>query len=254
MQTAAQTATQPNTASRPRHIALIMDGNGRWAHARGKRRTAGHHAGYRALRHAIEAARKREIEIFTIFAFSSENWGRPQTEINRLRALFFRALRRELDELTDNDIRIRFIGETDAFGPELQRLMQHAETVTGNNASMCLNVAVSYGGRWDICRAMQRLLAEHPTLTEHPERITSELLSPYMCLAGETPPDLLIRTGGERRISNFMLWQLSYTELYFTDTLWPDFREDDLDTALQDYARRERRFGCIDSNSGAAGA
>ena len=254
MQTASQAAAQPNTSPHPRHVALIMDGNGRWAHARGKRRTTGHHAGYKALRSTIEAARKRELETLTIFAFSSENWGRPQAEINRLRALLARALRRELGDLQDNDIRIRFIGETDAFGPELQRLMQHAEAVTRNNRSMCLNVAVSYGGRWDICQATRRLLADQPALAARPEAITPELLSPYMCLADEAPPDLLIRTGGERRISNFMLWQLSYTELYFTDTLWPDFGEEHLDAALQDYARRERRFGCIVAGSGAAGA
>jgi undecaprenyl diphosphate synthase len=223
--------------AKPRHIAIIMDGNGRWAQARNRPRTLGHRAGARAVNACIDTCLEDGIEVLTLFAFSSENWRRPKEEVGALMQLFLRALDREVDELHRRGVRVRFIGEKQAFAPELQQRMQRAEATTAGNAKMQLCIAANYGGRWDIVNAVNSLLAAG-------ERTVDEAaLGRFMALADVPPPDLFIRTGGEHRISNFLLWQLAYTELYFCDTLWPDFDAAALRAAIEDYAGRERRFG-----------
>ena len=223
-----------------RHLALIMDGNGRWASARGLPRSAGHQMGRKALKAMVRACAERHIPHLTVFAFSSENWRRPEAEVKYLLQLFLRALQREVPDLHKNNIRLRFVGDPGRFSPAIQQGMRAAEQQTATNTAMCLNVAVNYGGQWDILQAARRALAAAPG-----GNLSAADLECHLSLAGTPPPDLLIRTGGERRISNFMLWQMAYTELYFCDTLWPDFKERDLDLALTDFARRERRFGSV---------
>ncbi|MGN6091951.1 MAG: polyprenyl diphosphate synthase [Luteibacter jiangsuensis] len=227
----------------PRHIAIVMDGNGRWAKKRLRPRSFGHHAGQKAVREAVEFCLRRGVASLTLFAFSSENWQRPATEVSALMELFLKALDREVDELHGNGVRIRFIGDLDAFAPELRNRMLGAMERTAGNTALNMNVAVNYGGRWDIARAA-RLAAEAVARGEFgPGDIDESRLHDYTCLADQPPLDLFIRTGGERRVSNFLLWQIAYAELYFTDTLWPDVDQACLAEALDDYARRERRYG-----------
>ena len=220
--------------SPPRHIAIIMDGNGRWARRRLLPRQAGHHAGLSAARRVIESCVQRGVEVLTLFAFSSENWRRPQPEVGSLMGLFMNALDSEVAELHNNNVCIRFIGAREQFSEGLQQGMRGAEQLTAANKGLVLNVAAGYGGRWDILQAARRFAANSGG-----EGGFGRLLA----LGGQPDPDLFIRTGGERRISNFLLWNLAYTELYFTDTLWPDFDATALAEALSWYAQRQRRFG-----------
>ncbi len=227
----------------PRHVAIIMDGNGRWARARNLPRTAGHKFGVDATRAIVEICAQRGVEILTLFAFSSENWQRPQSEVNTLMELFLSTLRRESRHLAKNGIRLRFIGERSAFSSKLQIQIERAEESTSNGSAMLLNIAANYGGRWDVtqavCALLEDVLAGRIALSDiHPEAISKRLTT-----ANLPDPDLFIRTGGEQRISNFLLWQLAYTELYFTEVLWPDFTEKTLTEAFGAYARRQRRFG-----------
>jgi undecaprenyl diphosphate synthase len=227
----------------PRHIAIIMDGNGRWARRRNLPRPMGHREGVKAVRHIVEACRQRGIEALTLFAFSSENWRRPKTEVGLLMDLFVRTLKKEVEQLHRNGVRMRFIGEREAFEPKLQALMDSAEAQTAENRQLTLTIAVNYGGRWDIATAARRLAAQAVAGDIQVEDIDSDLLDREICMAELPEPDLFIRTGGEKRVSNFLLWQLAYTELYFTDLLWPEFDAAALDEALASFAGRQRRFG-----------
>ncbi len=231
------------SAERPRHIAIIMDGNGRWAHRRGMPRPAGHREGVKSVRRVVESCRRQQIEALTLFAFSSENWRRPPTEVSLLMDLFISTLRKEVDSLHANGVQVRFIGDREPFAPKLCKLMDDTEVRTQDNPGLRLAIAVNYGGRWDIAQAA-RGLAERAQRGEiDPATIDADLLGGQLCLADLPEPDLFIRTGGEQRISNFLLWQLAYTELYFTDTLWPDFDDRCLADALTWFAGRQRRFG-----------
>lgn len=227
----------------PRHIAIVMDGNGRWAQRRKRPRTFGHQAGQKSLRRIVEHCARIGVAHLTVFAFSSENWNRPRKEVNRLMELFLRALDKEARELHENDIRIRFIGERSGFEKELQKKMAEAESMTAGNTRMCLNVAVNYGGRWDIVNAARRLAADTAAGRLSPDDIDEERFADATALPDGPDPDLFIRTGGEMRISNFLLWQTAYTELYFSPVLWPDFKPAHLDEAVEAYRGRERRFG-----------
>ena len=227
----------------PRHIAIIMDGNGRWAKRRNLPRPMGHREGVKAVRGVVEVCRQRGIEALTLFAFSSENWRRPKTEVGLLMDLFVRTLKKEVEQLHRNGVRMRFIGDRGAFEPKLVALMGSAEAQTAENTQLTLTIAVNYGGRWDIAEAARRLASRAVAGEIQVEDIDSELLSRETCMADLPEPDLFIRTGGEQRISNFLLWQLAYTELYFTDRLWPEFDAAALDEALASFAGRQRRFG-----------
>ncbi len=229
----------------PRHIAIIMDGNGRWAAARGLPRHAGHSAGLSAVRACVEGCIARRIEALTLFAFSSENWLRPGDEVAKLMSLFVDALDREVADLHANRVRLRFIGERGRLTVRLQSRIVAAEAKTAGNDGLALQVAVSYGGRWDIVKAVQRLAAQCAEGVLQPRELTERHVEAALELAGVPDPDLFIRTGGERRISNFLLWNLAYTELYFTDLNWPDFDAAALDEALEFYSQRERRFGRV---------
>ncbi len=231
------------TAALPRHIAIIMDGNGRWAKRRLLPRQAGHRAGLTAARHVIEGCARLHIGALTLFAFSSENWQRPQREVGNLMDLLMHALEDEVRELHANNIRIRFVGTLEAFSPDLQQGMRRAEELTVMNTGLALNIAASYGGRWDIVCAAHKLAAAAVSGHIRPDQIDEARLSRALVLPELPDPDLFIRTGGEQRLSNFLLWNLAYTELYFTDRLWPDFDEPALQTALNWYAARQRRFG-----------
>ncbi|HYS11727.1 MAG TPA: polyprenyl diphosphate synthase [Burkholderiaceae bacterium] len=236
----------------PQHVAVIMDGNGRWATRRHLPRVAGHSRGVDAVRSTIEACGKAGVHYLTLFAFSSENWRRPQDEVSTLMRLFVSALQKEVGKLIENGVRMRVVGRVDDFDAPLRALMREAEEQTAANDRLHLTICASYGGRWDIMQAMQRLLRARPQLAQAPEAITEDDLAPYLALAFAPEPDLLIRTGGEQRISNFLLWQLAYTELYFTDLLWPDFDTKALDAALAWYQSRERRFGRTSAQVAAA--
>lgn len=227
----------------PRHIAIVMDGNGRWAKARHRPRSFGHNAGRKAVREAIECCLREGVEALTLFAFSSENWQRPQDEVGALMELFVRALDKEVDELQGYGVRIRFVGALHAFDEPLRRRMQAAMARTADNAKLQLNIAVNYGGRWDIVQAAQQAAAAVARGELAIADLDEVALGRWMSLAELPPLDLFIRTGGEYRISNFLLWQTAYAELYFTDTLWPDFDQACLRSAIEDYARRERRYG-----------
>jgi undecaprenyl diphosphate synthase len=227
----------------PRHIAIIMDGNGRWAVARGLTRSAGHRAGLTPVRMCIEECARRGVEALTLFAFSSENWGRPAEEVGSLMGLFLEALDREIAELHAQGVRVRFVGERRNLSVRLQARIAAAEERTAGNGALRLQVAVSYGGRWDIIQAAQSLARECSSGALRPEDINEGRLAAQLALAGLPEADLLIRTGGEYRISNFLLWDLAYAELYFSSRLWPDFALADLEEALAFFASRERRFG-----------
>jgi len=223
----------------PRHIAIIMDGNGRWAKRRLMPRVAGHRKGVEALRGVIRACAERGVSHLTVFAFSSENWRRPQEEVTLLMELFMRALENEVARLHENDIRFRVIGDLSGFSGRIQALIRDAEALTRDNTRLTFTVAANYGGRWDIVQAVKKLMAAGVTA----EALDEAALAQQLSMAEAPEPDLFIRTGGEQRISNFMLWQLAYTELHFTDALWPDFDAAALDEAIASYLRRERRFG-----------
>ncbi|NJN45197.1 MAG: isoprenyl transferase [Candidatus Competibacteraceae bacterium] len=230
----------------PRHVAIVMDGNGRWAKRRLLPRPAGHREGAKAVRRVAKACQEQAVQVLTLFAFSSENWQRPATEVNFLMELFLTTLRTEVRRLQENNIQIRFIGERSAFNQELQVLMREAETKTAANTGLVLVIAANYGGRWDILQAARQLAQEAATGELDPQIITCEHVQQRLCLHDLPEPDLFIRTGGEQRISNFLLWQLAYTEFYFTDQLWPDFDIHSLDEALSAFAQRQRRFGRTD--------
>ncbi len=227
----------------PAHIAIIMDGNGRWAKQREKHRHLGHQAGFRTTRDIVEACVRRKIRALTLFAFSSENWKRPQQEVGLLMDLFMHALKSEVAKLHDNNVRMRFIGELSAFAEKLRKQMLIAEEKTAANTGLELVIAVNYGGRWDIVTTARKFAQEAKDGVLQPQDITAELFSDRISLHDLPDPDLFIRTGGEKRISNYLLWHLAYTELYFTDTLWPDFSDQELDKSLTFYAGRQRRFG-----------
>jgi undecaprenyl diphosphate synthase len=227
----------------PRHIAIVMDGNGRWAKARHRPRSFGHNAGRKAVREVVEACLRESVQALTLFAFSSENWQRPQDEVGALMGLFVRALDKEVDELHGHGVRLRFIGDLGAFDESLRLRMQAAMAHTAGNDRLQVNIAVSYGGRWDIVQASRLAAAAVARGELRVDEIDEARLGQWMSLADLPPLDLFIRTGGEYRISNFLLWQVAYAELYFTDTLWPDFDQACLRQAIEDYARRERRYG-----------
>jgi len=233
----------PASPSLPRHLAIIMDGNGRWAQRRRRPRAIGHRAGARAVNLTIDFCLQRGIPALTLFAFSSENWGRPEEEVGALMKLFMGALEREVDELHRRGVRVRFIGERERFAPAIRERMEQAEARTAGNDRLQLNIAASYGGRQDIAGAARALAREVAAGRLDPEAIDEAAVGRHTALAELPPPDLFIRTGGDQRISNFLLWQLAYTELWFTDTLWPDVDEAVLQQALDAYAGRERRFG-----------
>jgi undecaprenyl diphosphate synthase len=227
----------------PRHVAIVMDGNGRWARQRRLPRTAGHREGVKAVRRSVQTCLEWGIEVLTLFAFSSENWRRPPTEVSTLMELFLVTLRREVRRLHENNVRLRFIGDRSALAPTLQTRMAQAEALTNANTALTLVIAANYGGRWDIWQAARQLVEEVRVGRLPPTALAVEHLQQRLALADLPEPDLFIRTGGEQRISNFLLWQLAYTELYFSDRLWPDFAADDLAQACLAFASRQRRFG-----------
>ena len=230
----------PRAGEVPRHIAIIMDGNGRWAKQRLLPRVAGHRRGLETVRIVTRQCIDAGVEYLTLFAFSSENWRRPADEVSFLMQLFMRALESEVARLHDNNIRLRVVGDLASFEPRLVALVREAEVLTAANTRLTLTIAANYGGRWDIMQAVNRLIREHP---DRSAGFNEAHLAPYLALSFAPEPDLFVRTGGERRVSNFCLWQLAYTELYFTDVLWPDFDQNAFDAALSSYRRRERRFG-----------
>jgi len=230
----------PETGSIPKHIAIIMDGNGRWAQNRYMPRIAGHKQGVETVRGVIKACIERNISYLTLFAFSSENWRRPTDEITSLMQLFLGALEQEITKLHENGIRFKVIGDLSKFEPKIIEFIQIGEQLTAKNTRLTFTIAANYGGRWDIMQAMRKMMAQS---TKLPLNLDEENLVQYLSMSYAPEPDLFIRTGGECRISNFLLWQLAYTELYFTNTLWPDFDEHELELAIQSYQQRERRFG-----------
>ncbi|MEJ2592300.1 MAG: isoprenyl transferase [Candidatus Thiodiazotropha sp.] len=240
-----ETSTAPEAEARrlPRHIAVIMDGNGRWAQRRGLPRYAGHPVGVEAVRRIVEACVERGIEVLTLFAFSSENWQRPQKEVGLIMDLFIRSLRKEARRLHRNGVKLQIIGDRSAFSDKLQQQIREVESLTADNPGLVLQVAANYGGRWDITQAARRLAQQVADGELEPAQIDESALQGMLSFPNLPEPDLFIRTGGEKRISNFLLWQCAYTELYFTDILWPDFDRAALDAALQDFANRQRRFG-----------
>ncbi|MBS0289087.1 MAG: di-trans,poly-cis-decaprenylcistransferase [Proteobacteria bacterium] len=223
----------------PKHVAIIMDGNGRWAKARGFSRTKGHQKGVEIVKEVIKYCQENGIQVLTLFAFGVENWKRPSKEVRNLFRLFFLVLRKDLVNLNENNIQLRIIGDKTAFNRALKTAIQDAEILTQQNTGLVLNIAVNYSGRWDLINAIQKVLKR----TSEKSEISEAQLNQELSLFGLPEPDLFIRTGGVQRISNFILWELAYTELYFTKTLWPDFTKAEWDNALADFALRERRFG-----------
>ena len=236
----SSTRQVPATAAMPQHVAVIMDGNGRWAKKRFLPRVAGHVKGVELVREMVRACLERGIRYLTLFAFSSENWRRPQEEVSLLMQLFVKALEQEVEKLDRNGVRLRIIGDLSRFDPHLQELIRKGEEKTAGNTKLDLTIAANYGGRWDIMQAMNRMLAAFPDRREGWQEAD---LEPYLSMSFAPEPDLFIRTGGEERISNFLLWQLAYTELYFTPTLWPEFDTVEFDKAIASFQKRERRFG-----------
>ncbi|AJP57412.1 di-trans,poly-cis-decaprenylcistransferase [Pandoraea vervacti] len=242
----SSTLSAPHTASIPRHVAIVMDGNGRWATSRKLPRVAGHKRGVDAVREAVTACAELGVEYLTLFAFSSENWRRPQDEVSTLMQLFILALEREVGKLHSNGIRLRVIGALEAFEPRIQELVRRAEERTKDNKGLTLTIAANYGGRWDILQAARKLAAARVAQGGAAALETSfseDDLAPYLSMAYAPEPDLFIRTGGDQRVSNFLLWQLAYTELYFTEEFWPDFNANTLKRAVAEFQQRERRFG-----------
>ena len=236
----SSTRQLPDVAAVPRHVAVIMDGNGRWAKKRFLPRVAGHVKGVELLREMVRACLERGVQYLTLFAFSSENWRRPQDEVTLLMQLFVKALEQEVEKLDRNGVRLRVIGDFAPFEPRLRELISQAEEKTAGNTRLDLTIAANYGGRWDITQAVNQMLAAQP---EKRAGWNEGDLEPHLSMSFAPEPDLFIRTGGEERISNFLLWQLAYTELYFTPTLWPDFDTTEFDKAIVSYQKRERRFG-----------
>jgi undecaprenyl diphosphate synthase len=230
-------------ADSPQHVAIIMDGNGRWARSRGLPRAAGHRTSIKVVRRVVEDCIQRNVRYLTLFAFSSENWRRPPDEVGMLMKLFLDALEREVADLHANQVVLNFIGDRELLGAELARRMQSAEQLTAHNTGLKLNVAMAYGGRWDIAQACRSIAADAAAGTVTAGDIDEALVAERLALAAIPDPDLLIRTGGEQRISNFLLWNLAYTELYFSEVLWPEFSAGHLDAAFEFFAQRERRFG-----------
>jgi len=227
----------------PEHIAIIMDGNGRWARARRLPRTAGHKKGVDTTSRIVQLCGEKGIKALTLFAFSSENWRRPKEEVNTLMELFMLALKREVKRLNKNNVRLRFIGDRSAFSQKLQDSIQESETVTASNTGLQLQIAANYGGRWDIVQAARSITEDVLSGSLSLDEIDDQAISARISTSDLPEPDLFIRTGGEHRISNFLLWQLAYSELFFTDVLWPDFSEVELDAAINSFANRQRRFG-----------
>jgi len=236
----SSTQAIPDVADVPHHVAIIMDGNGRWAKKRFLPRVAGHKRGVETVRAMVKACIARGVEYLTLFAFSSENWRRPAEEVSFLMNLFVSALQGEIGKLHANGVRLKVVGDLAAFEPRLVALIREGEAKTANNTRLTLTIAANYGGRWDILQAMNQLALAHP---EKAGSYGEADLAPHLMMAYAPEPDLFIRTGGEQRISNFLLWQLAYSEFHFTDTLWPDFDDAALDAAIVSYRRRERRFG-----------
>jgi undecaprenyl diphosphate synthase len=230
----------PAVSHIPRHIAMIMDGNGRWAKKRHFPRVMGHKRGLETVREMVKSCIERGVEYLTLFAFSSENWRRPEEEVSFLMQLFVLALEKEVSKLHHNGVCLKIIGDLSRFEPRLVELVQNSVALTANNSKLTLTIAANYGGRWDIMQAVQAMLKARPELTAG---FGEADLQPYLSMPYAPEPDLFIRTGGEERISNFLLWQLAYSELYFTDALWPDFNAAELDRAIHSYQQRERRFG-----------
>jgi undecaprenyl diphosphate synthase len=246
----SKAAPEKRAPTMPRHIAVVMDGNGRWAKARTLPRQAGHHAGVKTVRAMVQACANRKVEVLTLFAFSSENWQRPREEVGMLMQLFLDALDREIAELHKNGIRIRFIGQRGALQTALQERMRAAEALTEKNAGLTVIIAVAYGGRWDIAQAARILAGRCAAGELKVESIDEARLAEHLQLFGVPSPDLFIRTGGEQRISNFLLWDLAYTEFYFCDVLWPDFDERELDSAISSFNARQRRYGLTPEQAG----
>ncbi|MGR8931033.1 MAG: isoprenyl transferase [Gammaproteobacteria bacterium] len=227
----------------PRHIAIIMDGNGRWAQKRLMPRVMGHHAGVKAVRNIVEYCAQEHIEVLSLFAFSSENWRRPKEEVSLLMELFMNTLQTQVDKLDRNNIRLRIIGDTHAFSEKLQDRIREAEAQTGDNSGLTLVIAANYGGRWDIAQAVQKIVSGFKSGELEEQPITEQLIERHLVTFGLPEPDLFIRSGGEERVSNFLLWQLAYTEFFFTDVLWPDFDAEMMETAIDSFKGRQRRFG-----------
>lgn len=231
------------TNDNPKHIAIIMDGNGRWAQKRLMPRIMGHHAGVRAVRKIVEYCAKSNVEVLSLFAFSSENWRRPKDEVNLLMELFMATLQSEVDKLHNNNIRLKIIGDKSAFTDKLQEKIRSAEQQTQHNQGLTLVIAANYGGRWDITQAVQKIVDAIAIGELEAQAISEQLINQYLVTADLPEPDLFIRSGGEERISNFLLWQLAYTEFYFTEALWPDFDQSLLEQAITSFKSRQRRFG-----------
>ncbi|WP_192458093.1 (2E,6E)-farnesyl-diphosphate-specific ditrans,polycis-undecaprenyl-diphosphate synthase [Musicola keenii] len=227
----------------PRHVAIIMDGNGRWAKQRGRLRIFGHQAGVKSVRRAVSYAVSHHMEALTLYAFSSENWNRPAQEVASLMELFVRALDSEVKSLHKHNVRLRVIGDISRFSARLQERIRRSESLTEKNSGLTLNVAANYGGRWDIINGVKKIAEQVQEGVIRPDNIDESMLCSYVCLSDLAPVDLVIRTGGEHRISNFLLWQIAYAELYFTDVLWPDFDEQTFEGAINAFSQRERRFG-----------
>ena len=235
----------PVTGEIPNHVAVIMDGNGRWARKRFLPRVAGHKRGVETVRNLVKSCAEKNVKFLTLFAFSSENWRRPEDEVSFLMGLFMDALQREVVKLHDNNICLKLIGDRTRFHKDLVKQIKASEKLTEKNTGLTLTIAANYGGRWDILQATNRMLESMTTQEKLAQKIelAEEDLTPFLAMNYAPEPDLFIRTGGEKRISNFLLWQLAYTELYFTDTLWPDFDKEAFDAAIASYQQRERRFG-----------
>lgn len=234
----------------PLHVAIIMDGNGRWAEQQGKPRHVGHRAGVESVRKVLSVCARSGVGVVTLFAFSSENWRRPQTEVNLLMEIFLTALEREVKRLKKRNIKLKIIGDITAFPEKLQQKIINAEQQTEENSGLLLQIAANYGGRWDVIQATRKLARMAQLGVLSPDEIDENKFDEVLATAGQPDPDLFIRTGGERRISNFLLWQSAYAELYFTDVLWPDFGEQDMLEALEDFAGRQRRFGMTGAQAG----
>ncbi len=239
----SSTLSVPELSGNPQHVAIIMDGNGRWATQRHLPRTAGHIRGVQAVRRVVEACGNRGVKYLTLFAFSTENWRRPQGEVSLLMRLFAKTLQKEADRLLEQGVRLRVVGDLDAFDVKLRELISKAEEHTASCTALTLTIAANYGGRWDILQATRQMLQARPEIAAHPELLNELALAPYLAMSYAPEPDLFIRTGGEQRISNFLIWQLAYTELYFTNAWWPDFGAQQIDAAFTWYRGRERRFG-----------